>query len=96
MILNIRDSHLKTKKYDAVFNDEGKIKVIPFGARGMSDYTEHGDKARRERYLKRHSKNEDWDNMMTAGALSRWILWGDSTNINKNIANFKKKFKIEK
>ena len=30
---------------------------------------------------------------MTAGALSRWILWGDSKNINTNIKMFKKKFK---
>lgn len=66
---------------------------IHFGARGMSDYTIHHDKKRRENYIKRHSKNEDY-NGINAGSLSRFILWGDSTDIKKNIKDYEKRFNI--
>jgi hypothetical protein len=52
----------------------------------------HHDKKRRENYIKRHEKNEDWNNPMTAGALSRFLLWGPSTNLHTNIHLFKKRF----
>lgn len=32
---------------------------------------------------------------MTAGSLSRWILWGDSINLETNIRSFKKKFNLK-
>ena len=55
----------------------GKTKTTHFGARGMSDYTQHKDPKRQKSYLARHGKmGEDWNNPTTAGALSRWILWG--------------------
>ena len=39
----LRESKKKTKKYDLITPD----KTISFGARGMSDYTIHHDKARK-------------------------------------------------
>jgi hypothetical protein len=91
----IDKSKNKNKKYSAVFYDDNnkKIKTINFGSKGADDYTITGDKAQRTRYLNRHSKRENWNDPMTAGALSRYILWGDSKNINTNIKMFKKKFK---
>jgi hypothetical protein len=73
----IRKSHRKEKKFDAVFlKPDGKEKIVPFGARGMSDYTKHKDKTRKQRYLKRHSgMGEHWNQPDTPGALSKWILW---------------------
>lgn len=73
----IRKSHRKEKKFDAVFlKPDGKEKIVPFGARGMSDYTKHKDKTRKQRYLKRHSgMGEHWNKPDTPGALSKWILW---------------------
>ncbi|WP_353934172.1 DUF5754 family protein, partial [Acinetobacter baylyi] len=48
----VRRSHKKEKKWDAVFvKPDGKEKVVPFGAAGMSDYTKHKDKTRKQRYL---------------------------------------------
>lgn len=88
----IKKSNNPKKKYVAIFDIDGKTKTIHFGSAGMSDYTIHKDKERRQRYLDRHRKNENWNNPLTAGALSRWILWGDSTSIEQNIKNFKKKF----
>lgn len=81
------------KKYKAIFTrDDGSIKTVEFGDQLYSDYTQHGDKKRREAYLMRHRKNEDWDNPESPGALSRYILWGDSKNLLANIHSYRRKF----
>ena len=88
-LLSVSVSPLKTKKYRAFFDDNTHT---DFGYAGMSDYTQHHDKKRRDNYLSRHRANEDWNNPKSAGSLSRWILWGDSESIHTNIRAFKKKF----
>ena len=76
----IRKSHKREKKWDAVFEKDGKEKVVPFGQKGYSDYTLNKDPARRLNYIKRHS-NEDWSrsNVASAAWLSRYILWEKPT-----------------
>lgn len=82
-------------KYVATFTPEtGRSKSIPFGAKGMSDYTLHHDKMRRARYLARHRATETWTDPQTAGALSRWILWGPSTSLRENVRAFKRRFSL--
>jgi 2,3-bisphosphoglycerate-independent phosphoglycerate mutase len=82
------------KKRMAIFTrSSGRTKTIHFGADGMSDYTKHKDPERKKRYIARHKKNENWNNPMTAGALSRWILW-NKTSMRESINDFKKKFKL--
>lgn len=95
MQLRIVKSHLAAKKYDAIFSapDSALTRVVPFGASGYEDYTTHKDPIRRERYLKRHS-GENWDNPMTAGSLSRYLLWGESTSFSENLKEFKRRFKL--
>ena len=77
-------------KYVAVFDDGTHTS---FGALGYEDYTQHGDKKRKQLYLYRHRKNEDWSNPKTAGALSRWILWNKPT-LEESINNYIKKFNM--
>ena len=77
----IKTSHLQNKKYDAVIDDK---KTIPFGARGMSDYTIHRDDERKERYINRHKKNEDWDNIYTAG-FGRKIFFGTRKQLQNQL-----------
>lgn len=90
----IRKSHKKEKKWDAVFEKDGKEKVVPFGATGYSDFTKHKDTRRRTRYLKRHSgMGEHWNKPDTPGALSKWILWNKPT-FKASVADFKKKFNL--
>ena len=85
----------RDKKFKALFTGpKGAKKTIHFGAKGMSDYTIHKNKDRKERYLKRHKPNENWDNPATAGALSRWILWNKPT-YEASLKDFKKKFKLK-
>ena len=91
-LLSVTPSQKPEKKLDAKFEtDTGRTKVVSFGAAGMEDYTKTHDKEQRARYLKRHSANEDWNKKDSPGALSRWILWGESTSLLKNIQNYKAK-----
>ena len=72
----IQKSRRKDKKLDAVI--DGK-KTISFGAAGMSDFTLHKDDDRKQRYIARHQKNENWRDPKTAGFYSRFILWNKPT-----------------
>jgi hypothetical protein len=100
MKLNIIKSHLPNKKWDAVFTrDNGRTKTVPFGAikpngEKYDDYTITKNIEQRTRYRNRHQKHEDHTNPMTAGALSYFILWGDSTSIKTNIKSFKERFNL--
>tara|TARA_B100000902_G_scaffold334310_1_gene333398 strand:- start:232 stop:519 length:288 start_codon:yes stop_codon:yes gene_type:complete len=91
----IKKSTNEKKKYMAVFYDgTKKVKTTHFGAAGMSDYTKHKDKARKQRYINRHKANENWDNYMSAGSLSRYILWGEPT-LRESIQKYKQKFNLQ-
>lgn len=73
--------------------DDGEI--IKFGSLGYDDFiTSGGDLKKKKSYLARHRANEDWTNPKTAGALSRYILWGPTTSIVENIKRFKRKFNM--
>ena len=90
----IRRSHRKEKKWDAVFDKDGKEKIVPFGAHGMSDYTKHKDKTRKARYLHRHAgMGEHWNQPDTPGALSRWVLW-NKPSFEASMKDFKKRFHL--
>lgn len=70
-------------------------KKIHFGAKNGSTYIDHGDKLKKNNYIKRHSKlNEDWNNIETPGALSMYLLWGKYPDLNKNIKDVEKTFGI--
>ena len=88
----IRKSHVAEKKYDAVFERNGREIVQPFGQKGYSDFTKHKDVTRRQRYLTRHrGMNENWNDPTSAGALSRWILWNKPT-FKSSLADYKRRF----
>ena len=93
--VKITKSTIKGKKYTAIFydNDNKKIKTTQFGSAGMSDYTIHRDDQRKQRYLDRHRANENWYDYMSAGALSRWILWNKRT-LQESIKDYKRKFNL--
>jgi hypothetical protein len=93
-LLRITKSKNPDKKLDATFEkDNGRTKTISFGANGYEDYTTHHDEDRKNRYLNRHKRHEDWNNPMTAGSLSKNILWNKPT-IKASIKDFKQKFNL--
>ena len=74
-LVKIIRSPRSDKKYRAVFLKGDKEKVTDFGAKGMSDYTKHKDKERRNRYIDRHMKDLKTNDPTRAGYLSMFILW---------------------
>lgn len=94
-LLSVRPSSDPEKKYDAKFvGDSGREKTVRFGAKGYQDYTQHHDPERRRRYIERHSARENFQKPDTPGALSRWLLWGESTSMMKNLAAFRSRFNL--
>lgn len=92
-LVSIMKSPMENKRYRAIFEtDSGRQTHTDFGDSHLDNYTIHHDKERRERYLARHRANENWSDPKSAGALSRWILWGDSTSLQENIKQFKRRF----
>jgi len=75
--------------------------VIPGkSAKGYKDFTIYskGNKENAEKikasYLKRHSVRENWADYMTAGSLSRYILWNRPT-IAQSIGVYLKTFNLK-
>ena len=87
-IVVITPSRNKLKKFDAIING---TKTIIVGARGMSDYTIHKDEARKNLYLNRHRKREDWGDAYSAGFYSRWLLWNRPT-LKESVDDLNKRF----
>jgi hypothetical protein len=90
----IKKSTNPKKKLMAIFYKNGKkIKTTHFGAAGYSDYTKHKDDKRKERYLKRHRVNQNWNDFKSAGSLSRYILW-NKKSLRESIKDYKIKFNL--
>ena len=80
------------KKYYIITDNDKKVYL---GAAGMSDFTIHKDEARKQRYINRHKRNENWtiSGKDTAGFWSRWLLW-DKPTIKESYSDIKKRFKL--
>lgn len=93
-LISIKPSTNKDKKLMATF-DNGK--TTHFGASGYMDFTKYSKqdpkvaKQKKDSYLARHRENEDWNDVTSAGALAKHILWSEPT-IEESIKKFKKKF----
>ena len=85
----ISKSKNKNKKFDARI--DGK-KTVSFGSAEHSDFTKHKNEERKQRYLDRHRKREDWSDPTTAGFMSKNLLWNKPT-LTESIKDTNKKFK---
>ena len=91
---SLRKANDGIHKYYAIIElDDGRTKTVRFGAAGMSDFTKHRSETRKQLYLDRHRANENWDDITTAGAWSRWLLWNKPT-ISESLADLKKRFDL--
>ena len=83
------------KRFQAIFTREnGKKKKVNFGSKGASTFIDGANQKVKDAYIARHRVRENWNDPISPGALSRWIIWGDSNNVNKNIVAFRKKFNL--
>lgn len=94
-LLKIVDSRANGKRYTAYFSvgEDNKLKKVHFGSATGENYTMHKDEDKKKAYIARHKVNEDWNNPMSAGALSRWILWNKKT-IGQSKKDFVKRFNL--
>ena len=90
---SVHPAHDGVHKYVATFDTDGRKKRTKFGATGMDDYTKTHDKEQRARYIKRHA-GDNLSDPTSAGALSRNILWGESTSMMTNLSNYRKRFNL--
>lgn len=89
-LISIKKSTREGKKLVAEFDDGTKTH---FGAAGYSDFTKHGDEARKKRYIARHSANESFTNPKAASTLARYVLWNKPT-LTASVADYKKRFGV--
>jgi hypothetical protein len=83
------------KKFMVMYIDiNKKYQKIYFGDSDYEDFTISKDTDRKLLYLNRHRKNENWDDIYSAGFWARHLLWNKPT-IQKSIADVVKKFHIE-
>lgn len=86
----IQKSTNKNKKFMVEIHG----RTIQFGAANYEDFTTHKDEERKQRYIKRHEKREDWSNPLTAGFWSRWLLW-NRPSLAESIADTNKRFNLD-
>tara|TARA_R100000231_G_scaffold138781_1_gene118016 strand:- start:1834 stop:2130 length:297 start_codon:yes stop_codon:yes gene_type:complete len=86
------------KRFVAVFRDKdgNKVKTTHFGLKrpNIGTFIDHKDEELKTNYLKRHKPRENWEQFMTAGSLSRYILWNKPT-FKKSFEDYKKRFKLK-
>jgi hypothetical protein len=85
MNIVLQKSPLENKRFRVYINN----KQIDFGSSSYSNYTMHNDDKRKQLYINRHQKREDWTNPYTAGFWSRWLLWNKPT-IEESIKDINK------
>ena len=75
----------------AVINNK---KTVHFGASGYQDFTTHKDPERKQLYIARHKKNENFgvSGAKTAGFWAKNILWNKDT-LTKSVDDLNKRFK---
>jgi len=97
MKLTISNSTNKNKRLKAVFTDSNNKKITRhFGFQGGSTYIDHKDKEKRKNYRKRHETTEKkfYTDPTRPSTLSRFILWGEDTNLREAIKSYKNKFNL--
>ena len=93
-LLKVIKSDRPEKKWMAIFDNDGRKKTTHFGASGMDDFLHTKDKEQRTRYRERHKKDLETGDPTRAGFLSYYLLWGESTSLQANLAAYRKRFHL--
>ena len=88
-LIKFSKSSRKGKKYMMVF----ETKTIHFGSDVSQTFVEGASEKKRANYIARHKVREDFSKINPA-SLSRYILWGNSSNLQTNLKDYIKRFKI--
>jgi hypothetical protein len=91
-LISISNSEKPDKKLKAIFlMNNGNNKTVHFGSKNSKTYLDHKSDEIKSNYEKRHRVREDWNNPVTPGSLSKYILWNKKT-LTESINDYKKKF----
>lgn len=95
--IKLLPSTRKNKKYMIAYTqNDKKFKTVHFGQKGSSTYLDHKDITKRTNYIKRHKAlGEDWSNPYKAGTLSKYILWGAYSTLDKALKSYANRFKFK-
>ena len=89
-VITLKNANDGIHKFKALIGDQ----KIYFGAFGMSDMTKHKNEDRKNRYILRHKKREDWNDLTKAGTYSRYILW-NKPSLEESIEDMAKRFNVK-
>lgn len=91
--VRLQKSTKSEKKWQVTINGS---KTVHFGQNGAEDFTMHKDEKRKQRYIDRHKKREDWTirGIKKAGFWSRWLLWNKPT-IRASKSDIAKRFRVK-
>ena len=90
----IKKSDKPDKKYTAIIDNK---KIVHFGGikengKPYSDFNQHKDEERKNRYLQRH-KNEYYNNPLYPSFYSTNLLWNKKT-LNESVRDTNKKYNV--
>lgn len=93
--MEIKPSKAKNKRFVAIFKDGKKVN---FGQKNpkKGTYIDHQDKNIRAAYIARHEATEKkfYGDPQRPATLSRFILWGNHTNLEDAVKSYIKKFNL--
>ena len=84
-------SDRKDKRFKVVLGDGS---VVHFGSPEHQNFTIHKDEGRKRLYIIRHSANENWNDIRTAGFWSKHLLWNKPT-LSQSIRDIEHTFGIQ-
>lgn len=87
----LKPSTQADKKWMVTDLDNGK--EVHFGDPDYEDFTQHQDPRRQSQYLQRHRTTENWRDLTSAGAWSRYLLWNEP-NLADSIDTMERLFRI--
>ena len=89
-VIYLSNSTKPEKRYMVQIGD----KIIHFGSSQHENFTIHKDEKRKQNYISRHAKNEDWNDIYSAGFWSRWLLWNKPT-LRESIKDIQRNFGVK-
>ena len=97
IILDNKNSKNDNKRLIATFKlKNGKTIKRKFGySKAISTFSDGASEDKKKAYIARHSVNEDFNDLFTAGSLSKIVLWTFRTN-NEIEKFYNRRYKIQK
>ena len=93
-MISITRTPNSSKEFKAVFELNNKRKrTVRFGTSSNFALNHQKSEDDRKNYIRRHTVNENFDDPLSAGSLSRYILW-EGRDWRANVRAFKRRFNL--